>query len=218
MADISHSDPSANASPGSRITSLQTLRALQKAAKQFITAKANEKDSNNENPINEKPEILIQKGRDKSPPSSTKKNKILKSPEDLNIYELKKSFQTALSKLYTSETKDLAVNDLKLIIMNNISPQSLRIYLSSLTEYKKVANPNTQEVEVFLLGFIATQYKENLIDPLDKVPSLLKTCFRVIETVQAYFKVVICTIDNNHPRYQPQMWLRRVLIRFNRCT
>ena len=203
MADISNSDPSPKGNAGSRITSLQTLRALQKAAKQFITAKTNDKDPNKENPINEKLEAMVQKGIDKSPPGSNKKNKALKTPEDLNVYEQKKSFQTALSKLYTSETKDLAVNDLKLIIMNNISPQSLRIYLSSLTEYKKVANPNTQEVEVFLLGFIATQYRENLIDPLDKVPSLLKTCFRVIETIQAYFKVVIYTLNTNRSRYQP---------------
>jgi len=189
MSDISNKNQPRDISPTTRITSLATLRALQKATKQISEFK-NESVDQAKNELSKlKPEVMEIKVKEKTSPSSNKKSQILRNPDDVNNYELRRVFQTALSKLYTIETKELALNELKTIIMNNITPRNLRIFLSSLSEYKKVDNPNTQEIEVFLLGFLASQYKEDLIDPLDKTPSLLKTSFRVIETIQSYFKV-----------------------------
>lgn len=44
-------------------------------------------------------------------------------------------------------------------------------------------------MEVLVLGFIASVYKKNLVDPMDKPPSLLKTVVRLAEGIHAYFKV-----------------------------
>jgi len=189
MSDPKNDNPAALANP-SRITSLSTLRALQKAAKQLAPSR-NESDEvpKKTDVTRDKLEEVERRGREKTPPGSAKKGKLPRSPDDINAYELRQSFQQALSKLYTNETKGSALNELKTIIMNNVSPRNLRTFLSSLTEYKKVASPATQEIEVHLMGFIATQFKENLIDPLDKTPSLMKTCFRIIDAIHAYFKV-----------------------------
>jgi len=189
MNDISNKNQPRDLSPSTRITSLATLRALQKATKQASEPKNENVDLAKIELPKAKPEVIEVKVKEKSP-GSNKKSPIPRNPDDVNNYELRRVFQTALSKLYTIETKELALNELKTIIMNNITPRNLRIFLSSLSEYKKVDNPNTQEIEVFLLGFLASQYKEEMIDPLDKSPSLLKTCFRVIEAIHTYFKVL----------------------------
>ena len=81
------------------------------------------------------------------------------------------------------------MNELRTLIMNNNNPNSLRVFLSSLSEYKKIATPSAQECEVSLFGYISVQFGENLIDPLDKNPSLLKTAYKVIEIIHSYFKV-----------------------------
>ncbi len=189
MSDTSSQKQQRETSPTTRITSLSTLRALQKAAKQLNSMKDVSSDKSPVEIPRNKSSTPEKRIRDKTSPGSSKSCKFNKNPEETSNYELRKTFQTALSKLYTIETKTLALNELKTIIMNNLSPKNLRIFLSSLSEYKKVDNPNTQEIEVFLLGFISSQFKEDLIDPLDKVPTLLKTCFRIIETIQTYFKV-----------------------------
>ena len=177
------STPQQNKGGLQKITSLATLRALQKAAKQIKSASSETKNEpiNNKVEINDNNEITFEK-QSVSP-------KKAKSPEDQKNQKLRSDFQQALSKLYRTDTLDLAMNELKTLIMNNNTPSSLRVFLSSLTEYKKIPTPTAQECEVSLFGYIASQYKENLIDPLDKNPSLLKTAYRVLETIHSYFKV-----------------------------
>ena len=53
---------------------------------------------------------------------------------------------------------------------------------------KKSSNIQTKECELFIIGFIAKTYKENLIDPLDKNASLVKTVLRACEFIHTYFK------------------------------
>ena len=77
----------------------------------------------------------------------------------------------------------------KNIIAKNATPVTLRIFISSLCEYKKVATIPTQECEVFLFGYLAEVFREDLIDTRDKPPSIVKTCLRLIEAVQGYFNV-----------------------------
>lgn len=119
---------------------------------------------------------------------STSPNKS-KSPEDQKNQALRTAFQQGLSKLYKTDTYNLAMNELKTLITNNNTNSSLRVFLASLAEYKKIPTPTAQECEVSLFGYIASQYKDNLIDPMDKNPGVLKTAYRLIETIHTYFKV-----------------------------
>ena len=81
------------------------------------------------------------------------------------------------------------MKELKNIISCNVTTNALRVFLSSLCEYKQSATPTIQECELTLIGHIAIHFKEKLIDPLDKPPNLAKTVLRVLDTVQAYFRV-----------------------------
>lgn len=72
--------------------------------------------------------------------------------------------------------------------MTNNSPNNLRVYFSSLKDLKRHHDAATKEVEVLIFGYIATVYKTNLLDPLDKPPNLLKSVVRLCESIHNYFK------------------------------
>ena len=82
------------------------------------------------------------------------------------------------------------MSELKNLISRNSSAVTLRYYISSLCEYKKVATVPTQECEVYLFGYLAEVFQGELVDPRDKPPSLVKTCLKLIESVQGYFNVL----------------------------
>jgi hypothetical protein len=50
-----------------------------------------------------------------------------------------------------------------------------------LSEHKRPANYTSNEYEVLILGYIASIFKESLLDPIDKPPSLIKSAFRICE-------------------------------------
>src|SRR5690242_9380250 len=101
MSNPKTENQSSAANPNSRITSLSTLRALQKAAKQLAPSRTESDDSQKKVEANKEKKSP----REKTPPS-TRKGKLPKAPDDINAYELRQAFQTALSKLYTNETKE----------------------------------------------------------------------------------------------------------------
>ena len=88
-------------------------------------------------------------------------------------------FQICLSKLNDNSTKELAFNQIKEIISMNISdPSSLRSYLSALGSYNsKTSNisQGAKELQCLLYGYISSVYKDNLYDPIDNPPNLIKT-------------------------------------------
>jgi hypothetical protein len=45
---------------------------------------------------------------------------------------------------------------------------------------------------VHLFGFLAKCFKDNMKDPLDRPPSLIKTVRRIIEAIHSFFK------ENSH--------------------
>jgi hypothetical protein len=139
-----------------------------------------------------------------------------KSPEDNKNQVLRNSFQQGLSKLYKTDTYNLAMNELKTLITNNNNSSSLRIFLSSLAEYKKIPTPTAQECEVSLFGYIASQYKDALIDPLDKNPGVLKTAYKLIEAIHSYFKVR--SIKFTYLRSLLQMLQERAAFHSNKFT
>lgn len=82
------------------------------------------------------------------------------------------------------------------LITDYCNADTLRIYLSILKGLKKsVANSSTKEHEVLVIASICERYKTNLIDPIDKPPSLLKTAFRVIELIHSYFNDTAVTVQ-----------------------
>ena len=77
-----------------------------------------------------------------------------------------------------------ATRELKSLIIQNKTTINLRVWLSVLAENRK----RHSESEINIIGFIVQQYGKGLLDPLDKVPSLEKTVFRISELlVKLYF-------------------------------
>ena len=46
-----------------------------------------------------------------------------------------------------------------------------------------------QEMEILIIGYLSLVYKRQLIDPIDKPPSLVKTVFKLCEMIITYMKV-----------------------------
>ncbi len=98
--------------------------------------------------------------------------------EEKNL-KLRKEFIDLLQKLSINETRDGAFNQIKILIKENASDKSLRIYLNSLMTFN--SNSITAKEKItYLFGFIGNIYKSNLLDPLDNPKSLIKTINRII--------------------------------------
>jgi hypothetical protein len=83
------------------------------------------------------------------------------------------------------------MKELKNIIAQNKTSVSLRIWISVLSENRV----KSFEGEALIIGFILNQYKKNLIDPIDKIPSLEKSIFRIIELLRKFFNVKLLFIQ-----------------------
>lgn len=88
------------------------------------------------------------------------------------------------------------MNQLQKLINDYCNADTLRIYLSILKGLKRtVTNSATKEHEVLVIAYLCEKYKTNLIDPIDKPPSLIKTAFRVVELIHSYFNDVSLTVQ-----------------------
>ena len=81
------------------------------------------------------------------------------------------------------------MNECHLIIDNNLNSKCLRVFLGLLCERYKGISPSNKELLVLLFGYLAKAFKAQLLDPLDKPPTLLKTIVRVVEAVHFYLRV-----------------------------
>lgn len=102
--------------------------------------------------------------------------------------ELKHTFIQLLSKLSLPETKDNAIKEIYKLIKTNNNVKNIRIWLSSLYDYKRPTNKVNNEYEILLIGFLASIYKTAFIDPIDKPPHITKTILKLISLLQNYFK------------------------------
>jgi hypothetical protein len=59
--------------------------------------------------------------------------------------------------------------------------------MAILKSLKPNSNSGTKEHEILIVSLLAQTYKQNLMDPIDRLPSLLKTVFRLIEILHTYF-------------------------------
>ena len=141
------------------------------------------------------PKIMTSLNLDKnfkgSPFSKTQNNfyriNSLQEDESDNVNNLRNKFQYLLGKLNENSTKEIAFNQLKELIKETNTPEALRIYLSCLSKYDPTSSMNAKEIYVLLYGYISSIYKENLKDPLDKPPNLIKTINRIINHIKQFY-------------------------------
>ena len=98
-------------------------------------------------------------------------------PNDL--LSIRQKFIELLQKLSDNSTRESSFNQLKEIIKNYTLPKHLRIYLNSLMTFQ-TNSIKSQEIIIILFGYISNIYRSNLLDPLDKPLSLIKTINRII--------------------------------------
>ncbi len=112
----------------------------------------------------------------------------LNQQEQDRLFQIRKSFQVSLNKLSSNDTKEIGYQECKRVIDFNTDPACLRIYLSLLCERHKNSTTSNKELQILLFGHLARVYRGNLLDPLDKPPSLLKTVVRVCENIHSFLK------------------------------
>ena len=119
---------------------------------------------------------------------TTNQNLITNMTDDeSNPITLRNNFQLALGKLNSNSTKEIAFKQLKEIISKNTTQEALRVYISSLSSYNMNSSINAKEFIVLLYGYIASVYKENLMDPLDKPSNIVKTINRILTHIRNFY-------------------------------
>lgn len=94
-----------------------------------------------------------------------------------------------MSKLSNNDTKAVGMNECQKIISDYTESQHLRLYLSQLcvqTNTLKISR--NKELQVLLLGHIANTFKNSMLDPIDKPPSLFKSIARVLDQICNHMK------------------------------
>ncbi len=98
------------------------------------------------------------------------------------------NFQKQLGKLNDNSTKELAFNELQQIINRYFDSDSLRIYISLLSIHHSNTSIAAKEYQALLIGYLASIYKENLLDPLDKSPNIFSTLARIFGILNNFMK------------------------------
>jgi len=102
--------------------------------------------------------------------------------------ELRNTFSRYLGKLNDNHTVDVGFNEIKKMIDKFNSAEALRIYIGSLSILNKNSTHQAKEVQALIVGYIASKYRDNLIDPLDKPGNVLKTINRMMEILKSFMK------------------------------
>lgn len=105
------------------------------------------------------------------------------------ISELRKNFLKSLTKLNDNDTKEIAFTELKELINTYCTPESLRIYLNSLSTNYSTCTLAAKEIQAILMGYIAYVFQDNLLDSLDKPQNILKAVARMSDILINYLKV-----------------------------
>ena len=145
----------------------------------------------------------VNQNKNKNRPTSTftrtlnnffQRNKLLINDEDdqsLIINDdpikLRNQFQHYLGKANEKTTKEVSFQKLKEIITNNHSTENLRVYISCLSTYSRNATIFGMEIYALLYGYISGVYKENLMDPIDNPPNIIKTINRILGHLRQFY-------------------------------
>jgi hypothetical protein len=100
-------------------------------------------------------------------------------------HELRTKFQQALNKLITIDTREVGYKESVKIIEQNISQESLRVFLGCLGEIKKNQTSASRECEVRLIGHLAEFLGDKMIED-SYTP--FKYIYKAIELIQIFFK------------------------------
>ena len=112
---------------------------------------------------------------------------------------LENKFQICLTKLNSFETRGIALNDIKtLLALNKTNTKILRHYISLLKINSKNQNMSniSKEAQAMIYGIISQEYKNNLYDPLDKPPNLIKTIERLLTQLREGYLLSNLQIQN----------------------
>ena len=101
--------------------------------------------------------------------------------------KLRNRFQHYLGKANEKTTKEVSFQKLKEIITNNHSTENLRVYISCLSTYSINATIFGMEIYALLYGYISGVYKENLMDPIDNPPNIIKTINRILGHLRQFY-------------------------------
>ena len=101
--------------------------------------------------------------------------------------KLRNRFQHYLGKANEKTTKEVSFQKLKEIITNNHTPENLRVYISCLSTYSRNATIFGMEIYALLYGYISGVYKENLMDPIDNPPNVIKTINRILGHLRQFY-------------------------------
>ena len=101
--------------------------------------------------------------------------------------KLRNQFQHYLGKANEKTTKEVSFQKLKEIITNNHSTENLRVYISCLSTYSRNATVFGMEIYALLYGYISGVYKENLMDPIDNPPNIIKTINRILGHLRQFY-------------------------------
>ena len=123
-----------------------------------------------------------------------RKNKIICNDDDdapslinEDPIKLRNTFQHFLGKSNENSTKEISFKKLKELITENHSSQDLRVYISCLSTYSRNATITGMEIYALLYGFLSVIYKENLMDPIDNPPNIIKTINRILTHIRQYY-------------------------------
>ena len=103
---------------------------------------------------------------------------------EINLNKLTNVFQHFLGKLNDKNTTEISFKKCKEIIEKNCHQEALRIYLRALSSLTSTTNVTAKEYYALLYGFISSVYKENLMDPLDMPPNIIKTINRILTHIK----------------------------------
>ena len=111
----------------------------------------------------------------------------LNEDEDYSLINKRNKFELLLGKLNENSTKEIAYNQIKEMINNNKNQESLRIFISCLSKYDPTSSIKAKEYYALLYGYISKIFQENLMDPLDKPPNIIKTINRILTHIRQYY-------------------------------
>ena len=78
------------------------------------------------------------------------------------------------------KTKEISFQKLIKIITNNHSTENLRVYISYLSTFSRNATVFSMEIYALLYRYISGVFKENLMNPIDNPPNIIKAINRIM--------------------------------------
>ena len=110
--------------------------------------------------------------------------------KEINIdNKLRNEFQLLLGKLNNSSTKEISFTQIKDLIKKNHSQKDLRVYISCLSTNHENCTIGAKEIYVLIYGLLSNIYQENLMDPLDNPPNIIKTINRILNHIFKFYLI-----------------------------